>query len=76
MGRQAWLQRAGLARKIGYGILLSGMAAVLAWVGWPAEHSSAATLIGIFLIPVFYVLMQRLAERLRGSAKPAPATPS
>jgi hypothetical protein len=37
---------------------------------------SAATLIGIFLIPVFYVLMQRLAERLRGARKPAPATPS
>jgi HAE1 family hydrophobic/amphiphilic exporter-1/multidrug efflux pump len=30
---------------------------------------SAATLIGIFIIPVFYVLVQTLAERLRG--KPA-----
>jgi hydrophobe/amphiphile efflux-1 (HAE1) family protein len=30
---------------------------------------SAATLVGIFLIPVFYVLMQSLSERLRGVAK-------
>ena len=35
---------------------------------------SAATLVGIFLIPVFYVLMQSLAERIRRS-KPAPAAP-
>jgi HAE1 family hydrophobic/amphiphilic exporter-1/multidrug efflux pump len=27
---------------------------------------SAATLIGVFMIPVFYVLMQGLSERLRG----------
>jgi hydrophobe/amphiphile efflux-1 (HAE1) family protein len=33
---------------------------------------SAATLVGIFLIPVFYVLMQRLAERLRPARKPPP----
>jgi hypothetical protein len=45
MGRQAWLRHAGLARKIGYGFLLSGMAAILAWVGWPGDPSSAATLI-------------------------------
>jgi HAE1 family hydrophobic/amphiphilic exporter-1/multidrug efflux pump len=31
---------------------------------------SAATMIGIFIIPVFYVRVQTLAERLRG--KPAP----
>ncbi len=36
---------------------------------------SAATLVGIFLIPVFYVLMQRLAERLRPARKPVPAVP-
>ncbi|MEP6547002.1 MAG: efflux RND transporter permease subunit, partial [Gammaproteobacteria bacterium] len=36
---------------------------------------SAATLVGIFLIPVFYVLMQRLAERLGRRRKPAPAAP-
>ncbi len=35
---------------------------------------SAATLVGIFLIPVFYVLMQTLADRL-GRSKPPPATP-
>jgi hydrophobe/amphiphile efflux-1 (HAE1) family protein len=33
---------------------------------------SAATVIGIFLIPVFYVLMQRLAERLGGLRKTPP----
>ena len=27
---------------------------------------STATLVGIFLIPVFYVLMQSVSERLRG----------
>jgi hypothetical protein len=39
---------------------------------------SAATLVGIFLIPVFYVLMQSLSERLRGIAgrdTPSPPTP-
>jgi HAE1 family hydrophobic/amphiphilic exporter-1/multidrug efflux pump len=36
---------------------------------------SAATLVGIFLIPVFYVLMQTLAERLRPARKAAPAPP-
>jgi HAE1 family hydrophobic/amphiphilic exporter-1/multidrug efflux pump len=39
---------------------------------------SAATLVGIFLIPVFYVLMQSLSERLRGTpsrATPSPPTP-
>jgi hydrophobe/amphiphile efflux-1 (HAE1) family protein len=36
---------------------------------------SAATLVGIFLIPVFYVLMQSLAERVGRAFKPAPATP-
>jgi hydrophobe/amphiphile efflux-1 (HAE1) family protein len=35
---------------------------------------SAATLVGIFLIPVFYVLMQTLAERL-GRSKPLPVAP-
>jgi hypothetical protein len=30
---------------------------------------SAATLVGIFLIPVFYVLMQSLSEKLRGIAQ-------
>ncbi|MEP6885416.1 MAG: multidrug efflux RND transporter permease subunit [Gammaproteobacteria bacterium] len=35
----------------------------------------AATLVGIFLIPVFYVLMQRLAERLGRGRKPVPAAP-
>jgi multidrug efflux pump subunit AcrB len=35
---------------------------------------SAATIVGIFLIPVFYVLMQRLAERLT-ARKPAPTAP-
>jgi hypothetical protein len=34
---------------------------------------SAATVVGIFLIPVFYVLMQRLAERLRPARKSPPA---
>jgi HAE1 family hydrophobic/amphiphilic exporter-1/multidrug efflux pump len=33
---------------------------------------SFATMIGIFIIPVFYVLMQSLAERLRGKSAPAP----
>src|ERR1700684_4721538 len=32
---------------------------------------SAATLVGIFLIPVFYVLMQSVSERLRGIAQRA-----
>jgi HAE1 family hydrophobic/amphiphilic exporter-1/multidrug efflux pump len=36
---------------------------------------SAATLVGIFLIPVFYVLMQSLAERLGGRNKSVPAPP-
>jgi multidrug efflux pump subunit AcrB len=36
---------------------------------------SAATLVGIFLIPVFYVLMQSLAERVGRAFKPAPAAP-
>jgi HAE1 family hydrophobic/amphiphilic exporter-1/multidrug efflux pump len=36
---------------------------------------SVATLVGIFLIPVFYVLMQRLAERLGRLWKPAAAAP-
>jgi hydrophobe/amphiphile efflux-1 (HAE1) family protein len=36
---------------------------------------SAATLIGIFLIPVFYVLMQSLSERLRGVDKRKTSTP-
>jgi HAE1 family hydrophobic/amphiphilic exporter-1/multidrug efflux pump len=39
---------------------------------------SAATLVGIFLIPVFYVLMQSVSERLRGIARrdpPPPASP-
>jgi hypothetical protein len=36
---------------------------------------SAATLVGIFLIPVFYVLMQRLAERFRPARKPLPVAP-
>jgi hydrophobe/amphiphile efflux-1 (HAE1) family protein len=36
---------------------------------------SAATLIGIFIIPVFYVLVQTLAEKLRGKATP-PAAPT
>jgi hydrophobe/amphiphile efflux-1 (HAE1) family protein len=37
---------------------------------------SAATLVGIFLIPVFYVLMQSLSERLRGIAqRKTPAAP-
>ncbi|HEY4973709.1 MAG TPA: efflux RND transporter permease subunit, partial [Steroidobacteraceae bacterium] len=35
---------------------------------------SAATLIGIFLIPVFYVLMQSLSERLRGVEQRKPST--
>jgi HAE1 family hydrophobic/amphiphilic exporter-1 len=34
----------------------------------------AASFVGIFLIPVLYVVMQRLRERLHGTAKePAPA---
>jgi HAE1 family hydrophobic/amphiphilic exporter-1/multidrug efflux pump len=39
---------------------------------------SAATLVGIFLIPVFYVLMQSISERLRGIARrdPPPASPA
>jgi len=36
---------------------------------------SAATLAGIFLIPVFYVLMQTLSERIRGVSKPQASTP-
>jgi HAE1 family hydrophobic/amphiphilic exporter-1/multidrug efflux pump len=36
---------------------------------------SAATVVGIFLIPVFYVLMQSLAERLRPARKPLPVAP-
>jgi len=36
---------------------------------------SAATLVGIFLIPVFYVLMQSLAERLRPARNSPPLTP-
>ena len=41
---------------------------------------SAATLVGIFLIPVFYVLMQMLAEHLismrKAARKTLPAAPS
>jgi hydrophobe/amphiphile efflux-1 (HAE1) family protein len=36
---------------------------------------SAATMIGIFIIPVFYVLVQTLAERLFGKTAPQPQTP-
>jgi HAE1 family hydrophobic/amphiphilic exporter-1/multidrug efflux pump len=36
---------------------------------------SAATMIGIFIIPVFYVLVQTLSERLLGKAAPQPQTP-
>jgi hydrophobe/amphiphile efflux-1 (HAE1) family protein len=36
---------------------------------------SAATLVGIFLIPVFYVLMQKLAERIGRARRPVPAAP-
>jgi multidrug efflux pump subunit AcrB len=36
---------------------------------------SAATMVGIFLIPVFYVLMQSMSERLRGVIKPKASTP-
>jgi len=36
---------------------------------------SAATMIGIFIIPVFYVLVQTLAERLRGKQAPQPEWP-
>jgi hypothetical protein len=36
---------------------------------------SAATLIGVFMIPVFYVLMQGLSERLRGIPRRDAATP-
>ena len=36
---------------------------------------SAATLVGIFLIPVFYVLMQTFAERLGPARKPQPVVP-
>ncbi len=35
---------------------------------------SAATLIGIFIIPVFYVFVQTLAERMRGKTAPRPAS--
>jgi len=37
---------------------------------------TVATLVGVFFIPVFYVLMQRLSERqwpFRRSAVPSPA---
>jgi hypothetical protein len=37
---------------------------------------SAATLVGIFLIPVFYVLMQSVSERLRGIAPRDTSTPT
>ncbi len=37
---------------------------------------SAATMVGIFLIPVFYVLMQSLAERLGRRSKNVPVTPA
>jgi hydrophobe/amphiphile efflux-1 (HAE1) family protein len=37
---------------------------------------SAATAIGIFIIPVFYVRVQTLAERLRGKAEPQVQSPS
>ncbi len=36
---------------------------------------SAATAIGIFIIPVFYVLVQTLSERLLGKPAPQPQTP-
>jgi HAE1 family hydrophobic/amphiphilic exporter-1/multidrug efflux pump len=36
---------------------------------------TAATMIGIFIIPVFYVLVQTLAERLLGKPAPQPQTP-
>jgi HAE1 family hydrophobic/amphiphilic exporter-1/multidrug efflux pump len=36
---------------------------------------SAATLVGIYLIPVFYVLMQKLAERIGRARRPVPAAP-
>jgi Cu/Ag efflux pump CusA len=35
---------------------------------------SIATVLGLFLIPVCYVFVQRLVER--GGAKPVPASPS
>jgi HAE1 family hydrophobic/amphiphilic exporter-1/multidrug efflux pump len=34
---------------------------------------TTATMIGIFIIPVFYVVVMRFSERLRGKTKPAPA---
>jgi hydrophobe/amphiphile efflux-1 (HAE1) family protein len=37
---------------------------------------SAATMVGIFLIPVFYVLMQSLAQRLGRRSKNVPVTPA
>jgi hypothetical protein len=36
---------------------------------------STATLVGIFIIPVFYVLMQRLAERMGRVGKQVKVAP-
>ncbi len=36
---------------------------------------TAATMIGIFIVPVFYVVVQTLAERLLGKPAPQPQTP-
>jgi multidrug efflux pump len=33
------------------------------------------TLFGLFLTPVFYVLLRKLAQRLEGNKPPAAATP-
>jgi HAE1 family hydrophobic/amphiphilic exporter-1/multidrug efflux pump len=37
---------------------------------------TAATMIGIFIIPVFYVVVMRFSERLRGKPAPAVQTPA
>jgi HAE1 family hydrophobic/amphiphilic exporter-1/multidrug efflux pump len=37
---------------------------------------TTATVIGIFIIPVFYVVVMTLTQRLRGKPAPLPQTPS
>jgi hypothetical protein len=45
MASWAWRREAGLARKIGYGVLLGGAAALLAWSGWSGPPGSPYTVI-------------------------------
>ncbi len=45
MASWAWRPEAGLARRTGYGVLLGGAAALLAWSGWSGPLGSPYTVI-------------------------------